>query len=178
MKKVQVILEGYKTGDAKRVQEHLEQMGVDHVQVYGTVEDPDCGCDLCTMRREAEAEGRNVLVHPSLRVIDGQVRDVVRQRVYTDVIGNRIIFDQLFHPVTEFNVYTLEAEATVHEVFPVMPPDGEPEYRAFDFSPDEPPLLDCLRGTIQGFDGRKTPITMLSGPTFDAHWAQRRQQAH
>jgi hypothetical protein len=177
MKKVQIILEGYKTGDAKKVQDLLHSQGRTDVEVYGTVEDPDCGCDLCTMRREAEAAGRNVMIHPSLKTVDGFVRDVVRHRVFEDTIGNKIIFDQLFHPATEFNDYVVQIEKTLHEDFPVLASD-EPEYRAFDHSTDEPLLLDCLRGTLNSFDGRQVEITMLSGPTFDQRWAQRRSQAH
>lgn len=181
MTKIRVFLAGLPAEYTQKVRDELKQMGRDDVEVE-TVDvmqepDPDCECALCSMRREAEAQGRNPLIHPSLKVKDGFVRDKVRHRLFTDTLGNVIFFNKLFHPVHEFNVYTLEIEGLVLEDFPLVR-DQEPTYKEYDHTPDDAPMAECLRGTLRAHDGREVEITMLSGPTYDNFYHERLQRAH
>jgi hypothetical protein len=179
---VEVYLHGAGPAFAKALQEELAKLGRDDVQIMAVPQqpDPDCTCDICSMRREAQAEGRNPLVHRSLQVIDGCVRDIVRHRIFEDPTGNTIFFDQLYHPVDELNLYTCECERVAQEDFhakPLFNEDGSARFLTIDCRPEDPPLLDHVRGEVQTFDGRRAEITVIAGPVFDQVMRERCQRA-
>lgn len=148
------------------------------------LKDEPCECEMCVMERQARAEGRSPLVHPSIKTEGERFRDVIRYRLFDDGEGNTVFFNDLFHPVEELNLYTLECEQRAERLYgarALVDEGGMALFRTVDYrSADENALveLEHVKGTVGGGDLPEVDITCIAGPAFDKAFNKRMAEAH